>query len=74
MTVTLRLADAYGNPVAGRFVTLHTASGTIKPAKVTTDVEGQAQAHWTPKAKVRGSLTATVPGTRVSATLSRPRP
>jgi hypothetical protein len=74
MTVTLRLTDGYGNPVAGRVVSLHTASGTIKPAKVTTDVEGQAQAHWTPKAKGRGSLTATVPATRVSATLSRPRP
>ena len=74
MTVTLALADSYGNPVAGRVVTLRTASGTVKPAKVTTDAEGRAQARWTPKAKVRGALTATVPGSKATATLSRPRP
>jgi hypothetical protein len=74
MAVTLALADGYGNPVPGRTVTLHTTSGTTKPAKVTTDGEGRAQTRWTPKAKVRGGLTATVPGTKVTATLSRPRP
>jgi hypothetical protein len=74
MAVTLALADGYGNPVPGRVVTLHTPSGAVKPAKVTTDAEGRAHTSWTPKAKVRGSLTAAVPGTRVSATLTRPRP
>lgn len=74
MAVTLALADSYGNPVPGRVVTLRTASGTVKPAKVTTDGEGRAQAGWTPKVKVRGALTATMAGSKVSATLSRPRP
>jgi hypothetical protein len=74
MAVTLALADSYGNPVPGRVVTLRTASGTVKPAKVTTDGEGRAQARWTPKAKVRGALTATMVGSKVSATLSRPHP
>ena len=74
MAVTLALTDPYGNPVPGRVVTLRTASGAVKPAKVTTDDEGRAQARWTPKARVRGVLTATVSGSKVSATLSRPRP
>ena len=70
----LALVDRYGNAVAGRAVRLRTASGTIKPATVTTDAQGRAEARWTPNAKVRGALEAVVPGTRVSATLSRPRP
>jgi Bacterial Ig-like domain (group 1) len=74
MAVTLALADGYGNPVAGRLVTLSTPSGTVKPAKVNTDAEGRAQALWTPRAKVRGALTAAVPGTKISATLSRTPP
>jgi len=74
MAVTLALADGYGNPVPGRAVTLRTASGAVKPAKVATDAEGRAQARWTPRVKVRGGLTATVTGSRVTATLSRPRP
>jgi Bacterial Ig-like domain (group 1) len=74
MAVTLALADGYGNPVPGRIITLRTASGTVKPAKVTTDAQGRAEARWTPKAKVRGTLTAAVPGTKVGASLSRPRP
>jgi Big-like domain-containing protein len=74
MAVTLTLNDSYGNPVPGRVVMLRTASGAVTPAKVTTDAEGRAATRWAPEAKVRGPLTATVPGTRVSATLSRPRP
>jgi hypothetical protein len=74
MTVTLALADGYGNPVPGRVVALRTASGTVKPVKVTTDAEGRAEVRWTPKAGVRGALGAAVPGSRVSVTLSRPRP
>jgi hypothetical protein len=73
MAVTLALADGYGNPIPGRVITLRTASGTVKPAKVTTDAQGRAEARWTPKAKVRGALTAAVPGTKVGATLSRSR-
>ena len=74
MAVTLALADRYGNPVPGRVVTLRSSSGSVKPARVTTDSVGRAQVRWTPRAGVRGALTAAVTGTRVTATLSRPRP
>jgi hypothetical protein len=74
MTVMLALADGYGNPVPGRVVALRTATGTVKPARVTTDAEGRAEVRWTPKAGVRGALGAAVVKSQVSATLSRPRP
>jgi hypothetical protein len=73
LPVTLSLTDSYGNPVAGRVVSLRTGSGSVKPARVTTDGEGRAQVRWA-AAKVRSPLVASVSGTRVSATLSRPRP
>ena len=72
--VTVSLTDAYGNPVAGRVVTFRTGSGSVKPARVTTDAEGRAQVRWAPATKVRSPLVASVSGTKVSATLSRPRP
>jgi hypothetical protein len=74
MAVTLALADRYGNPVPGRVVTLRSSSGSVKPARVTTDSGGRAQARWTPRSGVHGALTAGVSGTRVTGTLSRPRP
>ncbi|HET7241688.1 MAG TPA: hypothetical protein VFI77_11020, partial [Gemmatimonadales bacterium] len=61
-------------PVAARVVTLRTGSGSVKPARVTTDAEGRAQVKWSPSAKVRSPLVATVSGTKVTASLSRPRP
>ncbi|HVL18783.1 MAG TPA: Ig-like domain-containing protein, partial [Gemmatimonadales bacterium] len=74
LPVTLSLTDAYGNPVSGRVVMLRTGSGSVKPARVTTDGEGRAQVRWAAAAKVRSPLVASVTGTKVSATLSRPRP
>ena len=74
LPVTLSLTDGYGNPVSGRVVTLRTGSGSVKPARVTTDGEGRAQVRWAAAAKVRSPLVASVTGTKVSATLSRPRP
>ena len=74
LPVTLSLTDSYGNPVSGRVVTLRTGSGSVKPARVTTDGEGRAQVRWAAAAKVRSPLVASVTGTKVTATLSRPRP
>jgi hypothetical protein len=74
LPVTVSLTDAYGNPVAGRVVTLRTGSGSVVPARITTDEQGRAQVRWVPSARVRGPLTAAVSGTRVSASLNRPRP
>jgi hypothetical protein len=74
LPVTLSLTDSYGNPVAGRVVALRTGSGSVKPARVTTDADGRALVRWVPAAKVRSPLVASVTGTKVSATLSRPRP
>ena len=74
LPVTLSLTDAYGNPVGGRAVALRTASGSVKPAKVTTDADGRALVKWAPSARVRSPLVAGVSGTKVTATLSRPRP
>ncbi len=74
LPVTLSLTDSYGNPVAGRVVALRTGSGSVKPARVTTEADGRAQVRWAPAVKVRSPLVASVSGTRVSATLSRPRP
>lgn len=74
LPITVSLTDGYGNPVAARVVTLRTGSGSVKPARVTTDAEGRAQVKWSPSAKVRSPLAAAVSGTKVSASLSRPRP
>lgn len=74
LPVAVSLADAYGNPVAHRVVTIRTGSGSVKPGRVTTDGEGRARVRWAPSARVRSPLEATVSGTRVSASLSRPRP
>jgi Big-like domain-containing protein len=74
LPVTVSLTDGYGNPVAGRVVTIRTGSGSVKPARITTDAEGRAQVKWSPSAKVRSPLVAAVSGTKVTASLSRPRP
>lgn len=74
-SLVVELTDGFGNPVAGRAIGFRPSSGTVSPARATTDERGRARARWTPGAKpARVSLAATATGTKVSATLSLPRP
>jgi hypothetical protein len=71
--LTVQLADDYGNPIAERTVRFRSASGTVSPARATTDAQGQARVRWTPARKaVKASLVAEVPGTEARASLTLP--
>jgi len=71
----VEVTDPFGNPIPGRTISFRPSSGRVSPARVVTDPHGRAQVRWTlgPKpAKV--SLAATVGGTKLSRTLTLPRP
>ena len=68
--VAVTVTDAHGNAIKGASVTFTTASGTVSPAKATTDAKGRATVRWTLGSKVGPqTLTATVRGTPAKATL-----
>jgi hypothetical protein len=72
-SLTVQLADDYGNPVAERTVRFRSASGSVSPPSAVTDAEGQARVRWTPARKaVKPSLLAEVPGTEARTTLTLP--
>jgi len=72
-SLTVQLADDYGNPIADRTVRFRSASGAVSPARATTDAQGQARVRWTPARKaVKASLVAEVLGTDARATLTLP--
>jgi Big-like domain-containing protein len=72
-SVTVQLADDYGNPIAEQTVRFHSTSGTVSPARAVTDAQGEARVRWTPARKAtKASLVAEVPGTEARATLTLP--
>jgi len=72
-SLTVQLADDYGNPIADRTVRFRSASGAVSPGGATTDAQGQARVRWTPARKaVKASLVAEVPGTEAQASLTLP--
>jgi hypothetical protein len=45
--VVVQVADAYGNPVAGRTVAFTPSSGAVAPARAVSDAGGRARVRWT---------------------------
>ncbi len=73
--LVVEVTDRFGNPVAGRVVAFRPSSGKTSPARTTTDAHGRARVRWALAPKPgRASLVASVSGTKVSGTLTLPRP
>ena len=73
--LVVEVTDRFGNPLPGRTLSFRASSGKVSPARASTDGRGRAQVRWTLGPKpVRVSLVAVVSGSKLSETLSLPRP
>jgi hypothetical protein len=67
------VTDEFGNPVAERAVRFSSSSGSVSPAKASTDDKGQARVKFTPSGKsTKRTVVAEVPGTPAKATFTLP--
>ncbi len=69
--LVVQVTDSYGNPLAGQTVVFKASSGSVTPTRGLSDADGRTSVRWTlgPKAQ-RPELTAKVPGTVISRTLT----
>jgi hypothetical protein len=73
VTLAVTVTDEFGNSVAERAVKFSSSSGSVSPAKVTTDAKGQARVKFTPTGKsAKRTVVAEVPGTPAKATFTLP--
>jgi hypothetical protein len=71
----VEVTDGFGNPVPARTISFRPSAGKVSPARASTDAHGRAQVRWTLGPKpARVSLVAAVSGTKLSETLTLPRP
>ena len=69
--VVATVTDSYGNPVADAVVSFNTKTGSVSPARISTDAKGHAQTRWTlGRTAGEQALVAVVQGHDVRGTIT----